>query len=182
MFLQLLYQSFKRQRRRKLLAGTAILFGVALATAMIAVAVNVGDKMNRELSSYGANILLTPGDAALAVRVGDVSLKPATSFAYIKESDLPRLKGIFWGRNIIGYSPVLSGATTVHGSRVEMLGTYFDHPVTFGKETITTGVKTTHPWWKVQGAWPADDSNQALVGSRAAHNLKLKIGDTVPTS
>ena len=37
MFLRILYQSFIRQRRRKLLAGLAIILGVTLATAMIAV-------------------------------------------------------------------------------------------------------------------------------------------------
>src|SRR5205814_4610421 len=125
-----------------LLAGTAILFGVALATAMIAIAVDIGDKINHELSSYGANILLTPEDTAREVKVGGVSLKPVTSSAYIKESELPKLKGIFWGHNIIGYSPILPGSINVQGKSIEVLGTYFDHPVTFGREIIRTGVRT----------------------------------------
>ena len=62
-FLRLLYQSFRRQQRRKLLAGVAITVGVAVATAMIAIAVDVGDKINRELRSYGANIVVYPEDA-----------------------------------------------------------------------------------------------------------------------
>jgi putative ABC transport system permease protein len=182
MFLRLLYQSFHRQRRRKLLAGLAILLGTAMATALIAVGISVGDKINRELASYGANILLTPEDAALDVKIGGITFKPATALAYIKESDLPKLKGIFWGHNILGYSPVLTGSLDVHSKSVQVLGTYFDYPVTFGKEIFRTGVKNTHPWWKVQGVWPADDSNQVLIGNALAQKLDLKIGDTVATS
>src|SRR5205823_7302506 len=65
MFVRLVYQSFFRQRRRKLLAGAAIMLGVGVATAMIAVATDVGDKMNRELRSYGANIIVYPQDDTL---------------------------------------------------------------------------------------------------------------------
>ena len=50
MFLRLLYESFRRQKRRKLLAGLAIMLGVGVATAMIAVATDIGDKISRELA------------------------------------------------------------------------------------------------------------------------------------
>ena len=181
MFLTLLYQSFHRQRRRKLLAGVAILLGTAMATALIAVGIDIGDKINRELASYGANILLTPQDAVMDVKIGGITLKPAAAVAYIKESELPKLKGIFWGHNILGYSPMLSGSLNVHSQPVQVLGTYFDRPVTFGKESFATGVKKTHPWWKVEGAWPADDSNQVLIGTGLAQKLDLKIGDALAT-
>src|SRR5437763_1787808 len=49
MFLRLVYQSFHRQRRSKLLAGAAIALGAAVATAMVAVATGIGDQMNRDL-------------------------------------------------------------------------------------------------------------------------------------
>ena len=52
MFVRLVYESFRRQKRRKLLAGMAITLGVGVATAMIAVATDIGDKINRELRSY----------------------------------------------------------------------------------------------------------------------------------
>jgi len=49
MFFRVVYESFRRQQRRKLLAGVAITLGVSVATAMIAVATDIGDKINREL-------------------------------------------------------------------------------------------------------------------------------------
>ena len=53
MFLRLLYESFRRQKRRKFLAGVAIMLGVGVATAMIAVATDIGDEISRELRTYG---------------------------------------------------------------------------------------------------------------------------------
>jgi len=32
-----------------------------------------------------------------------------------------------------------------------LLGTYFAKQVSFGKEEFTTGVRSTHLWWKVSG-------------------------------
>jgi putative ABC transport system permease protein len=107
-FLRLLFQSFRRQQRRKLLAGIAVTLGVAVTTAMIAIAVDVGDKINRELRSYGANIVVYPADAALDVRIGDQQLKPASAGTYLDESKLPSIKGMFWD---IMFSPLLHSST-----------------------------------------------------------------------
>ena len=111
MFVRLVYESFRRQKRRKLLAGVAITLGVAVATAMIAVATDIGDKINRELRSYGANLVVTPQDDSLDVEIGGVNLKPAGG-AYLSEADLPKIKGMFWRNNIVGFAPMLPA--TVH--------------------------------------------------------------------
>lgn len=179
MFLRLLYQSFRRQQRRKLLAGFAVTLGVAVATAMIAVGVDVGDKMNRELRAYGANIVVYPDDAALSVRVGDQELKPASPGTHLKESTLPNIRGIFWGRNILAFAPFLEGQ--VHGSSgtLRILGTYFDKHLRFGIEDFSTGVEKLYPWWKVQGAWPSDSGTDILVGSQLASRLGKQPGDSI---
>ena len=75
MFGRLVYESFRRQKRRKLLAGIAITLGVGVATAMIAVATDIGDKISRELRTYGANLIVTPQEDTLDVQIGGVDLK-----------------------------------------------------------------------------------------------------------
>lgn len=107
MFFRLLWESFRRQRRRKLLAGVAILLGTTAVTTMLALATTVGDRIHRELAVYGANIVITPAAAGLDVTVGGVEVRPATGNAYLKESDLEKLRGIFWANNITGVSPEL---------------------------------------------------------------------------
>src|SRR5271167_3362290 len=105
MFFRLLMESFRRQRRRKLLAGIAILLGTTAVTAMLALATTIGDRIHKELAVYGANIIVYPKADQLDVKVGGVDVKPASGGAYLKESDLEKLKTIFWANNITGVSP-----------------------------------------------------------------------------
>ena len=183
MFARLLYESFRRQKRRKLLAGVAITLGVAVATAMIAVATDIGDKINRELRSYGANLLVTPQEDTLDVEIGGVNLKPPSDGNFLSEADLPKIKGTFWRNNILGFSPMLPVNVSVDGSGhaqdATLLGTYFARKLTFGKDQFTTGVHGTNPWWRVEGSWPADDSEDVLVGEHLARKLAQHPGDAI---
>jgi len=180
MFLRLVYESFRRQKRRKALAGVAITLGVAVATAMIAVATDVGDKMSRELRSYGANLLVTPQEDTLDLQIGGVDLKPPSDGTYLNDADLPKIRGTFWHHNIVGFAPMLPVNVNLNGRNITLLGTYFSKALTFGKEDFVTGVRITHPWWKVQGAWPDDESQDLLVGESLAAKLGLKPGDQIP--
>jgi putative ABC transport system permease protein len=179
MFVRLVYESFRRQKRRKALAGVAIVLGVGVATAMIAVATDVGDKMSRELRTYGANLLVAPQEDSLDLQIGGVDLKPPSDGAYLNEADLPKIRGTFWHHNIVGFSPMLPVSVDVQGKKLTLLGTYFSRKLTFGKEDFATGVRITHPWWKVQGAWPADESGDVLVGESLAAKLGLRAGDEI---
>jgi len=186
LFARLVYESFRRQKRRKLLAGSAIALGVTVATAMIAVAIGIGDKINRELRTIGANILITPQEDTLDLDVGGVNLKPPSDGAFLNERDLPLIKSIFWHHNILGFAPMLPATATLQTVRaaqpVTVLGTYFAHPYLYGTETLATGVRTTHPWWKIVGAWPDDSSHDVLAGEKLAARLKLQPGDSVVLS
>ncbi|HWZ45077.1 MAG TPA: ABC transporter permease [Candidatus Saccharimonadales bacterium] len=186
MFARLLFESFRRQRRRKAFALLAIALGMALSTAMISVATDIGDKVTRELRALNTNLVLTPMEAGLDVTIGANTFKPAgEEKAFIPESDLPRLKGIFWGNNIVGFAPFLfaqqiffrpAGPVTAR-----LIGTYFDQP--YGKANEKTGVRSVNSFWHVEGEWPADagfnGSFGALAGVSLAHKTGLRPGDTL---
>ncbi|MGA2099833.1 MAG: ABC transporter permease [Candidatus Sulfotelmatobacter sp.] len=183
MFVRLVYESFRRQKRRKVLAGAAIVLGVTVATAMIAVATDIGDKINRELRTIGANLVVTPQEDSLDLEIGGVNLKPPTDGAFLSEADLPKIKGIFWHNNISGFAPMLPvNVTAQHQGQqqnVTLLGTYFAKKISYGTEEFTTGVRSTHPWWKVAGEWPKDDSWDVLVGERLAQRLQENPGGVI---
>jgi putative ABC transport system permease protein len=183
MFARLVYESFRRQKRRKLLAGAAITLGVTVATAMIAVATDIGDKINRELRTIGANLVINPQEDSLDLEIGGVNLKPPSDGAFLDEADLPKIKGTFWHNNITGFAPMLPVGVSIDTSGKQqdatMLGTYFAKRVAYGKEEFTTGVRSTHPWWKVSGAWPSDDSHDVLLGERLAAKIGGKVGDEI---
>ena len=190
MFARLVYESFRRQKRRKFLAGAAITLGVTVATAMIGVATDIGDKINRELRTIGANLVITPQEDSLDVEIGGVNLKPPSDGAFLNEADLPRIKDIFWRNNVTGFSPMLPVTVTLqHEGKqpdVTLLGTYFARHVPLSGEDFVTGVRSTHLWWKVSGVWPQegekDSSQEVLVGQRLAQKAGLKQGEEISLS
>ena len=181
MFFRLLMESFRRQRRRKMLAGIAILLGTTAVTAMLALATTIGDRIHKELAVYGANIIVYPKADQLEVKVGGVDIKPASTGSYLKESDLEKLKGIFWANNITGVSPendiegyVALPNTKPPAPEVPWVRVWFNHP--FG--ALKTGAPAMHPWWKLQGRWPLDNvKNEVVVGSQVAQRFGLALGD-----
>ncbi len=186
MFVRLLMESFRRQRRRKLLAGLAILLGTTAVTAMLALATTIGDRIHKELAVYGANIVIYPKADQLDVKIGGVDIKPATGNAYLHESDLDKLKTIFWANNITGLSPelplqlsIVAPHTNEH--KVEAVGLWFNHP--FGNGSTLTGAPQLHPSWKLTGAWPSSN-DQVVVGRTLAAKLGVTSGETlvVPAS
>ena|SRR6185312_1452469 len=179
MFLRLLWESFARQRRRKLLAGIAILLGATAVTAMLGLATTIGDRIHQELAVYGANIVVYPKADTLDVKVGDQSLKPATGNAYLHEKDLEKLHGIFWANNITGVSPELPlTMALVHNNvgsgSLQARGLWFDHP--FGN--AVTGAAQLHPSWKLDGHWPRTN-NEFVLGRKLARALSANVGDFV---
>jgi putative ABC transport system permease protein len=152
---------------------------------MIAVATDIGDKINRELRTIGANLLVTPEEDTLDVEIGGVNLKPPSDGAFLNEADLPKIKGTFWHNNITGFAPMLPVNVAVMRAHTDfmenetLVGTYFAKQLSYGNAAFTTGVRTTHPWWRVTGSWPNDDSSDVLVGERVAKRRWLKTGDEV---
>jgi putative ABC transport system permease protein len=179
MFVRLVYESFRRQTQRKLLVAIAVTLGATVSTAMIGIALGIGDKISHELRTYGANLVVTPEEDNLDVQIGSVDLKPSGSGAYLDETALPKIKGIFWRNNIAAFTPEFPVTVQVGGDNVTLLGTYFSKSLKFGTDQFTTGARTTYPWWKVQGAWPGDDSQDVLVGEKLASRLGIQPGSQI---
>src|ERR1700733_9251388 len=117
MFARLVGESFVRNPRRKVLTAAALVVGMAVATATLTVALEVGDRLAREFRSLGANLLVTPQSDTLPVEIGGVDYRPVDEGAYLQESDLGKLKAIFWRHNILGFTPFLDIPTIVLSNR-----------------------------------------------------------------
>lgn len=179
MFVRLVYESFRRQTRRKALVAVAVTFGAAVSTAMIGIATGIGDKITHEFRNYGANLVVTPDADSLDVQIGSVNLKPASGGEYLDEAALPQIKGIFWGNNIAAFAPELPVNVNAGGHEVTLVGTYFSKTLTLGKEQFTAGAPTTFPWWNVNGSWPKDGGTDVVVGEKLAESLNLHQGSQV---
>src|ERR1700730_13284266 len=170
MFFRIVSDSFARKPHRKALTAAALALGMAVATATLEVALDVGDRLALEFRSLGANLLVTPAADTLPLQIGGVDFRPVDGAAYLPEGELGKLKTIFWRNNIVGFAPFLdvpvesaspsargnqAGGAGAHGTAREMLiGTWYSHSVDVPDGSkFVTGVSSTDPWWHVDGRW-----------------------------
>jgi len=161
---------------------------MAVATATLTVALEVGDRMAREFRSLGANLVVTPQSDTLPLEIGGVDYRPVDEGAYLNEADLGKLKTIFWRHNILGFSPVLDvpggvfTSTQSQAAQVNVIGTWYKHavPVPDGT-TFVTGVSGTNPWWTIKGRWFEDDKPECVAGSALARTYPggITVGQTI---
>jgi putative ABC transport system permease protein len=182
MFFRFVSESMRRAPRRKLMTVAAVAMGTAVATAVLGVELDIGDKMNVELSGLGANILVTPRARTVPVESAGVQAVPVGADDFIPEAQIPQIKTIFWQLNITGFAPSLSATAHTGGLDVPVRGVWFDHPYRApdGRD-FRTGIRAVDPSWKVAGRWPIDDSSTApcLPGAAIAAKLHLQPGARV---
>ena len=182
--LRLLYRSFTRQLRRRSLIALTVALCASICVAMLGIVLDVGDKLNAELTTYGSNIVVQPKADAVVSNLYETD-RDAAPTAHLDESAIPKIKTIFWAYNIVDFAATLKGSVKVSSSGGEVddlsvTGTWFNKDLSLPTgETTTAGVTTMRSWWTMEGSWPADDADQAVVGSNLAGRLGLSEGDTV---
>ena len=182
--LRLLYRSFTRQLRRRSLIALTVALCASICVAMLGIVLDVGDKLNAELTTYGSNIVVQPKADAVVSNLYETD-RDAAPTAHLDESAIPKIKTIFWAYNIVDFAATLKGSVKVSSSEGEVddlsvTGTWFNKDLSLPTgETTTAGVTTMRSWWTLKGSWPADDADQAVVGSNLAGRLGLSAGDTV---
>ncbi|WP_018142984.1 ABC transporter permease [Alloscardovia criceti] len=190
-FVRMIARSLTQELRKRVLMGLTVLLAATVSTAMLGVVFDVGDKLTDELSEYGSNITVRPqSDAVISDLYSTGSASTPSSAQtdptrFIKESDLPKMKTIFWAYNILNFAPQLNEHVTVsaHNARIDRVpvaGTWFQKTLnlTTGESTVV-GIQTMRNWWSMNGTWPQDDADEAIVGSTFAREQSIKVGDTL---
>jgi len=183
MFIRIVKESLLRKRRRKIVAVASVMLGAAIATAVLAVGLGIGDKVNRELRAYGANIEVLPRDRSVEVTSGGIQYQAAGAGTLIDERDLPKLRSIFWSNNILAFAPFLRVSVTARDTKrdgvatpASLIGTWFERNIPGDNgAAFLTGVKHLNPWWKIDGRWPGD--GECLVGVRLMEELGAGLAD-----
>jgi putative ABC transport system permease protein len=188
----MLMGALTRQRGKLAMIALTMALGVSLATAMLNVMMDVGDKVNQELKAYGANLSVVPRGASLLGDLYGVDEGLGVSDKYLAEDELPRIKTIFWAFNIVDFTPYLDTKATVTAGRQSaeavVTGTWFDKHLDIPTgESVNTGIKRLKSWWDINGAWAGDDmpaccSSQGMIGSNLAAKLGVGLGDSVSIS
>lgn len=174
-----------RQKSKMIMIAVTIALGASLATAMLNIMLDVGDKVNQELKAYGANITVVPKENSVLNELYSLDEKEETAAAHLKEDDLGKIKTIFWGFNILDFTPFVNTyAELPNGEAVKLTGTWFNHHLALNTgEELDAGIHSLRSWWDVKnGQWIDEQSgsggeNPAMVGVALAEKLGVSTGD-----
>ena len=182
MFIRMLKGALLRRGNRHLLIAVTIALGTAVATSMLSVMFDVGDKVNQELKSYGANIVVRPRGAAV---LNDLYGAESPEQAHLREDELGNIKTIFWTYNILDFAPLLPvEVTDSTGTQLTLTGTWFAHHLDLATgESLDTGLDKLRGWWTIEGEWATDaEPTGVMLGADYAARNSLKPGDTLTLS
>lgn len=183
MFFRMIFGAVTRQKRKLLMMACTMALGISLATAMLNVMLDVGDKVNQELKTYGANIMVEPRGASILSDLYGVREGAGVTDKFLIEEELPKIKTIFWAFNILDFAPYLDVRARVNdsGQPVTLLGTWFSKHLDIPTgEQVDTGIINLKSWWELKGPWLTDaDESGVMAGAAFAARRGLKVGDTI---
>lgn len=191
MFLRILRKSILKRKSRIAIAIISVIIGAAIATALISISLDVGEKVGLEFRKYGANLMVIPKSDTISVGFPGVNVGSVTDQRHINESDLWKIKTIFWRNNVKGFTPFLYQVVSIDDGitrqDVVLVGTYFNQTILIQQPyspqdnpVFVTGIQEINSWWTIEGSWISDqnDTTSAMIGKKVAETLNLSIGDS----
>ena len=151
MFLRMITASLLRRRSRMLIALLSIGIGATILAGLVTIYVDVPRQMGAQFRSYGANMLLLPGEGQ--------SLN--------SESLAEALRAI--------PEDALVGAAPYRYVRLDM--TTRQQSFTAAATDFEQITKTS-PYFSVEGAYPSE-TRQVLVGKEIAETIGVRVGSTM---
>ncbi len=187
MFFRMIRGAFSHQWKKMIMIALTIALGASIATAMINVMLGVGDKVNQELKTYGANITVVPKSSSVLSDLYSMEEGEADTDAYLKESEIGNIKTIFWAFNIVDFTPFIdTNVKLPSGNDVKLKGTWFNHHLELATgETLDTGIRNLRTWWDIsEGEWideqkESGDLKKVMVGKGLAQKQGISAGDTL---
>src|SRR5688572_6011397 len=158
MWWKLLFNSFRRDRRRKLVAMSAVALATCLATFLLNWSLNLGDKIQRELRAYGSNIIIVPQGDSLPVLSDDADAGLIMTDQFLRQADIAGIQKIFWKNQILSMVLLLPQTVQYRNSTVQLVGSEF------GETEPVRNFAKGAPYLQMEGSWPAQEFD-AVCGS-----------------
>ena len=179
--------TFLHQWKKMLMIAITVALGSSIATAMLNVMLDVSDKMNAELKTYGSNITVLPQSESVISKLYDVD-SDETQTDYQLEDDVGELLTIFWANNITDFAPETETTVSLNDSEVTLVGSWFNHHLAFEKKGSLyeryTGIINLRSWWDIEDGEmmneeTLDGDAYAMVGTDLAKAQSISAGDTI---
>ncbi len=150
MLVKMVTSSLIRRKSRMVVALLAVAIGGTILSGLMTIYYDIPRQMGKEFRSYGANMILLPGNKKRG----------------INQEELKALKDVVKGYDLEGMTPFSYKNLKANGQPIVVAGTDF-------KEA-----KGTRPFWYIEGRLPID-KGEILVGSEIAKLLYLQRGKTI---
>lgn len=159
MFWRLVFQLLRGSRGRLAVAILAIVSGAAVISALLNLDLGVQDKLTEEFRSLGANIVISPANAAPA-QIG------AAEPSLMREDEVLGSLRRLPSSEVTSAAPYLYIVARAQGTAVVVAGTWLDQ------------AQKIEPTWKLDGNWISsrDDESHCLIGRAVARQLHLAPG------
>lgn len=157
-----------RKPSRTLLLLMVFTLGVMSIVALYQVSLVIGTSMEKKLSTYGANILVSPNSETLSVSYGGFHLGDMLyDVQPLSESmSVAAVRSIELKERISAVAPKLVATTKIDGTAVAIVGVRWDEELP---------IKS---YWATDGQFPTT-ADEIVMGSKAAGNFGFTTGDTV---
>ena len=150
MFFKMITASLVRRRSRMLVALLAIAVGATILSGLVTIYIDVPRQMGAEMRNYGANMIFMA----------------SSNEAVFDRAAVEKGTALIPPDQVVGVSPYRYETVRIHEQPVVAAGTDIEQ------------VKTTSPYWMIEGDWPSVTGDM-LVGQDIAESLGLRVGDTV---
>ena len=181
-FFRMIFKALRRQAGKRFMIALTIFLGAGLTTSMLSVMLDVGDKIKQELGSYGANIQVLPQGKSVVSELydfADTDSSENSQSGALQESELAKLKTIFFAYNIENFAPFLETKADYSSQDVAVLGTWFRKKLAIPTgEKVDTGMADMRDWWEVRGNWP-QTADEVMVGAKLAQKNGWHLGDPI---
>ena len=172
MWFKLILNSFKRDTRRKAVGISAVALATCLATFLLNWSLNLGDKIQKDLRAYGANILITPQGESLPLVSENADLGYINTNQFLDYREIRKLSGIFWTNQILAYAPMLSQQVQIRNHLVTIQGTEF------GEREARSAFQKAAPYISIRGKWPVSN-DEVVVGEKLAERDGIKLNQLI---
>jgi len=160
--------NIKRKPTKTILLVLVFCLGVMSIVALHQVSLVVGESLEKKLSSYGANIIVSPRTESLSVSYGGFQMGDMLyDVDKLMEGDtVSSIREIALGDRISVVAPKLVGTVSVAGMQLIVVGVRWPEEL---------GIKS---YWAIDGKIP-ENGNQLLLGAEAAAHQGLEPGEKI---
>ncbi|WP_454959515.1 ABC transporter permease [Filifactor alocis] len=146
-FWKMVRSSISRRKSRMFTALLAIAMGATILSGLVTIYYDIPRQLGKEFRSYGANLIVIPGDAS----------------SKIEEKQVQEIRSAIGAQKLVGLAPYIYQNAKINEQPYIVAGTDME------------GLKNNSPFWLVSGEWPAKP-REVMLGAEIAKNLELDVG------